>query len=134
MVVKFRKFVQNKLWRDKAVSLMEQTGSKMHLKPLNDLEFAEQLRAKFMEEAAEVRVAKNREHLIEELADVLEVLAAMGELHNFTLADVQAAQALKKEKRGGFSGRTFVTVAEHLEGSFGESYCLAEPDKYPEIF
>jgi predicted house-cleaning noncanonical NTP pyrophosphatase (MazG superfamily) len=131
--MKFRKFVQNKLWRDKAVTLMEQTGSKVHLKMLDDVEFAEQLRVKFMEEAAEVSAAKNREHLIEELADILEVLSAMGELHNFTLADVQAAQALKKEKRGGFGGRTFVTVAEHLEGSFGEKYCLAEPEKYPEI-
>ena len=43
-IMKFRKFKQNKLWRDKAVELMEQTGSKVHWTKLNDSDFLDQLK------------------------------------------------------------------------------------------
>ena len=38
----------------------------------------------------------------------------------------------KQQDKGGFQGRKYVTIAEHLPGSPGEKYCLADPDKYPE--
>lgn len=46
-----RAFLQNKLWRDRAVELMEQTGSVIYYKRLDDGEFEEQLRLKMLEEA-----------------------------------------------------------------------------------
>jgi len=129
----FRTFKQNKLWRDKAVELMEQTGSKIHWTRLNDDAFAKELRTKFMEEAEEVYSAPSKENLVEELADVLELITSLCEVHHFTMEDIIAAQQKKNEKRGSFKGRKFVTIAEHLVGSFGEKYCLADPEKYPEI-
>lgn len=42
-------------------------------------------------------------------------------------------QKRKKESRGGFEGRKFVKIAEHPIGGLGEKYCLADPEKYPEI-
>jgi hypothetical protein len=42
-------------------------------------------------------------------------------------------QQKKFLKRGGFAERKYVTTAEHPEGSFGEKYCRANPEKYPEI-
>ena len=129
----FRTFKQNKLWRDKAVELMEQTGSKIHWRRLDDNVFAEELKIKFMEEALEVASATTNEQLIEELADILEVVSSLCEIHNFTMEDIVAAKQKKNEKRGSFKGRKFVKVAEHLVGSFGEKYCLADPEKYPEI-
>lgn len=128
----FRTFKQNKLWRDKAVDLMEQTGSKIHWTRLDDGAFAKELKIKFMEEAEEVANAHSKEHLIEELADILEVITSLCDVHNFTMEDIVAAQQKKNEKRGSFQGRKFITVAEHLVGSFGEAYCLADPEKYPE--
>jgi hypothetical protein len=47
--------------------------------------------------------------------------------------DIIDVQGQKCQKRGGFRERKFVTVAEHMENSFGEKYCLADPGKYPEI-
>lgn len=131
--MKFRKFQQNKLWRDKAIELLEQTGSKIHWIQLNDQEFEEQLRIKFAEESQEVIKSTTKEQLIEELADILEVIASFGDVYEFTLQDVIDAQIKKKQARGGFSGRKFVTIAEHQDGSFGTQYCLADPNKYPEI-
>ncbi len=54
-------------------------------------------------------------------------------LHNFTLQDVLTAQKKKHQERGGFEGRAFVTHVEHPEGSSAVTYCLNDPEKYPEI-
>ncbi|HEX2579873.1 MAG TPA: nucleoside triphosphate pyrophosphohydrolase [Rhabdochlamydiaceae bacterium] len=128
-----RKFKQEKLWRDKAIDRLEQMGSKVHWTKLDAEQFLQQLKRKLLEEAEEVWNAKTEEHLVEELADVLEVVEAFCELHGKALQDVIALQHKKREERGGFQGRRFVTVAEHPIGSFGEKYCLNDPEKYPEI-
>ena len=131
--MKLRKFKQDKLWRDKAVDRLEQTGSKVHWKRLDADQFEEQLKIKLMEEAEEVCSAKTKESLLEELADVLEVVISFCEFHEVTLQDIIDLQQKKHQERGGFQGRKFVTVAEHPLGSFGEKYCLNDPEKYPEI-
>lgn len=131
--MKYRSFKQDKLWRDKAVDIMEEMGSLITWKRLDDQEFIEQLKVKLVEETQEVVNTKTKDHLSEELADVLEVIISFCEVHNLSLEDIVKIQHEKQAKRGGFSGRKFVTIASHLEGSFGEKYCLADPEKYPEI-
>ena len=131
--MKFRKFRQNKLWRDNAVNLMEKMGSKIHWSRLESDAFNEELKVKLQEEVSEVCAAKTKTSLLGEPADVLEVISAFCDLHEVTLHDVIQLQEKKHQERGGFKERKFVTVAEHLEGSFGEKYCLADPEKYPEI-
>jgi predicted house-cleaning noncanonical NTP pyrophosphatase (MazG superfamily) len=129
----FRKFQQNKLWRDKAIDMAEAKGSKIHWMRLDDVAMAQQLKIKFMEESQEVCATANKQALIEELADVLEVINAFGAIYNFTLQDICNARDKKYQERGGFQGRKFVTVAEHPTGSYLVDYCLKEPEKYPEI-
>lgn len=131
--MKFRKFKQDKLWRDGAVERLVTMGSKIHWRRLSDIEFAEQLKKKFLEEAQEVYNAQTKEALLEELADIVEVISSLCDVHSVTLQDIIAVQQKKKQERGGFEGRKFVTVAEHPIGSFGEKYCLADPTRYPEI-
>lgn len=128
-----RKFKQNKLWRDGAVERLEKLGSKVHWTQLDTDQFTKQLKVKLLEEAEEVTNATTKESLLEELADILEVVASFCELHQVTLQDIIAIQHKKHQERGGFQGRKFVTVAEHPKGSFGEKYCLNDPEKYPEI-
>ncbi len=132
--IKMRKFIQNKLWRDKAPDMMEKNhGSIIHWHWLNDNEFNEELKLKLLEEVNEVRLAKSKEELIGELADVFEVLDNLCKLNNISKNEVIAEQEIKATKRGGFAERKYVTIAEHPENSFGEKYCLADPIKYPEI-
>ena len=131
--MKYRKFTQNKLWRDKLVELMNQNQSKIHYKELNNQEFIEQLQIKLLEEAQEVCDANTKENLIEELADMLEVISAFCTVQNITFQDIINIKNKKYNERGGFEGRKFVTIAEHPVGSFGEKYCLNDPEKYPEI-
>jgi predicted house-cleaning noncanonical NTP pyrophosphatase (MazG superfamily) len=129
----YKKFLQNKLWRDKAAQMLAIHGSYVDAKTLNDEEFAEELKLKIQEEVAEIVASKSKQELIEECADVLEVILAFGSLHGFSLRDVLDAQVKKREERGGFEARMFVTHAYHRVGSFGENYCLKSPEKYPEI-
>ncbi|MBA3953782.1 nucleoside triphosphate pyrophosphohydrolase [Candidatus Dependentiae bacterium] len=128
-----RVFKQNKLWRDKAITRLEESGSKIHTLDLADQEYDKQLRLKLVEEADEVLKAPSKSTLIEELADVLEVIKALCKAHAITLDTVSEAQEKKYRERGGFESKKFVVKAEHPEGSFGEKYCLADPEKYPEI-
>lgn len=127
------KFLQNKLWRDKAPDMMRARGSIIHVTKIDDAEYDRQLRIKLTEEAAEVCAAQSQKQLIEELADVLEVIDAVCALHEISSEDVRVMQTKKRDERGGFYKRAFVTIAEHPAGSFGEQYCRAQPDKYPEV-
>jgi predicted house-cleaning noncanonical NTP pyrophosphatase (MazG superfamily) len=128
-----RIFRQNKLWRDKAVEMLEQQGSRIHWQRLDDNQYDQELRIKLLEEAEEVRVATSPHELISELDDAMEVVESIAKLHNLALSDIKILQEKKQKERGGFEERKFVTTAEHPEGSFGEKYCLEAPYKYPEI-
>lgn len=131
--MKMRKFLQQKLWRDKLIEIAENNGSIMHYTILDDTEYDTQLRSKLQEESHEVQQAATQSELIEEIADVLEVLDALCVLHKLDLATIKKAQENKRTERGGFYSRKFVTIAEHEDGSYGTLYCLKQPQKYPEI-
>ena len=131
--MKRRKFLQNKLWRDRMPATLEKDGSIIHLKALDDCEYDRELRMKLIEETAEVKAAHSRDNLIEEIADVLEVIDSLCLLHKVDKEVVLKAQEKKRLDKGGFVGRSFVTFSEHLEGSVSEAYCFADPLKYPEI-
>lgn len=128
-----KKFFNNKLWRDKMVDIVEQQGSYVEWKYLNDTEYDLRLKEKIVEEAQEIGVVQSRDQLIEELADLTEAINALCLLHKITDEQIKDNQKNKTAKRGGFSGRKFVEIVEHPEGSDAERYCLANPDKYPEI-
>ncbi len=131
--MKMRKFLQNKLWRDKMPQKLEATGSTIHIKKLTDAEFDNELRIKLLEEADEVQTAQSKDELIGELADIYEVIDTICTLHGINKEAILSVQTQKRTDRGGFMERKYVTIAEHPEGSYGVEYCLAQPEKYPEI-
>jgi predicted house-cleaning noncanonical NTP pyrophosphatase (MazG superfamily) len=130
---KMRSFKQHKLWRDNLPAMMEKRGSVIYIKQLDDQEFDHELRLKLLEEADEVKAAQSDKMLIEELADLYEVIDSLLALHKIDKKEVLRVQERKRNERGGFMARAYVTVADHPEGSFGVEYCLAAPEKYPEI-
>jgi predicted house-cleaning noncanonical NTP pyrophosphatase (MazG superfamily) len=129
-----RTFLQKKLWRDNAVDMMEKNhGSKIEWRRLDDQEFNQHIRVKLLEEAEEVVTAQSRNELISELADLYEVINSLMAINNISAEEIIAEQKRKYDERGGFARRTYVEKAHHPIGSFGEKYCLANPQKYPEI-
>lgn len=129
----FRTFKQNKLVRDKIIDIMQSKGSKLYAYKLNDQDFLKQLKIKLLEEAQEVHKAQTEHELLEELADLLEIIDTLAKLNNLTTKDLQQTQEKKRNEKGGYEDRIFLSFAEHPKDSPQERYCLADPDKYPEV-
>lgn len=112
---------------------MENKGSKIHIKELSDIEYKAVLIDKLFEEVTEIKAAVKKEEITEEIADVLEVIDAICNIHNIKYSDIENCKQKKLSSRGGFYNRQYVTLVEHKPDSFGEKYCLNQPEKYPEV-
>lgn len=130
-----KKFFMNKLVRDKAVDIMRKNGcTHIETYTLDDNEdFLEALAEKMVEELEEVFDSESREEMIEELADIEEVLIAFKELVEISQAEVDAARKKKKAEKGGFGGRHFIEYADATVGSAAYKYALEKEKKYPEM-
>ncbi len=125
-----RRFVHNKLWRDKGPARMEATGSVVHVTILDDEEYNKQLGLKLLEESHEVCQAQSKEDLISEVGDVLEVLDCIIALHGLSRDEIESERIIKREDRGSLLERQFVTTTESIPGSFLDLYCSKDPNKY----
>lgn len=98
----------NKLVRDKIPLKIEQNGEYPLTKTLNDKEFEKAIDDKLKEEVLEVVLAKDKDDVAEELADLLEVMLKKAEINNITFDEVEKLRKLKKDKRGGFDKKVFL--------------------------
>jgi predicted house-cleaning noncanonical NTP pyrophosphatase (MazG superfamily) len=128
-----RKFYQNKLWRDKLIALREAQGAIVHVIPLSDAEFREELGIKLLEEANEVYAADTHEELIGEIADVLEVIDCILKFHGISKEEIMKLKESKAAQFGSYIDQRLVDFAEYPIGSKEEKHCLEHPDKYPEL-
>ena len=97
--------IYNKLVRDKIPEIIRQDGKEPVVRIMEKAEFVSELKAKLVEESNEVASAEDREHFIDELADVKEVLNALFATEEITEEEVELARVAKAEKRGGFEDR-----------------------------
>ena len=132
-MTQYRKFLQNRLYRDKRVAMLEVTGSRFIMRELSHKEYDSALKEKLHEECEEVISTQNKQELVEEIADVFEVIDALCALYKITKDEVIAVQEKKREKAGGFYERKFVESVEHPIGSSAEAYYLKDPKKHQEI-
>jgi phosphoribosyl-ATP pyrophosphohydrolase len=73
------------------------------------------LKAKRVEAALEAQAAGDRDALIGELADVVEVMAALMAVEGMNWAQVRAVQGQKRQSRGGFEGRVELVWVEERD-------------------
>ena len=100
--------VYNKLIRDKIVDIIEKDGKKAIVSTLNDEQYKIELLKKLLEEANEVANSSNSNEMLEELADVLEVIRYLAKINGKKLNDIVTIADEKKEKRGGFDDKVFL--------------------------
>ncbi|MDP3299897.1 MAG: nucleoside triphosphate pyrophosphohydrolase, partial [Phenylobacterium sp.] len=100
------RFRVEKLIRDGLPPMMREQGLTVFCHRLGDAEFLTALKAKLLEEAEEVAVA-TADDLLEELADVSEVLMALIAAAGLSPEAVEAARLAKRAQRGGFEGRVY---------------------------
>ena len=100
--------VYNKLVRDKIPEIMESKGEKPIIRILSDEEYISALERKLDEEVGEYHRDKNAE----ELADILEVVFALGDAIGCSSEELMEIYQKKRESRGGFEKRYFLISKE----------------------
>lgn len=132
--MKTKRFLLDKLGRDKAAELFAEQGCKLKFHIVEDNEeYLDALTQKMVEELEEIFECETKEQAIEELADLEEVMAAFKKLINVDQKEIDTARKEKLEKHGGFEKRVYVEHVEVPEGTERYNYFMEDPDKYPEI-
>lgn len=100
--------IHNKLVRDKIPQIIENSGKNPIIKTLDQDTFLTELRKKANEELNEYLSAKTNEDAIEELADLLEIIHSLAEIHDSSIEEIEKVRAEKADKRGGFKEKVFL--------------------------
>lgn len=98
----------NKLVRDRIPEVITRNGKKCSTRILDNEEYIKELKKKSFEELEEYVKAQTDEEAIEELADILEILHALADVHGSTMREVDVIRKSKAEKRGGFQDKVFL--------------------------
>ncbi len=93
-----------KLVRDRVPAIIEEEGRKAKTRQATESEYSRLLMNKLDEEVSELSHAKG-DKLVEECADVLEVLDAILAVNGKTIEEAFAVKKEKKKERGGFEKR-----------------------------
>lgn len=90
--------VYDKLVRDRIPEIIEASGSKCEIETVSDEVALEYLYKKLGEEVSELLKDRN----LDEIADVMEVLFAIGKKYGYSEDEVLGRRSEKKNTRGGF--------------------------------
>ena len=92
-----------KLIRDNLPDIIISKWEKCDFYIADDIEYYVELLKKLVEESIEVKESKNKKELIEELADVLEVINSICDNKWISLDDIEKTRLQKKSERWWFS-------------------------------
>lgn len=98
----------NKLVRDKIPHIIRSSGKECRTRILNPDEYKQELRTKLQEELDEYVSAASDQEALEELADMLEVIRSLAEMHGANAVQLDKLRADKAEVRGGFQERVYL--------------------------
>lgn len=97
----------DKLVRDRIIEIIEEKGGKATWHLASDEEYELKLKEKLIEETKEFA----KDGVIEEMADIFEVITALLAMNDWKIEDVVAIQKEKHAKRGGFEKRIILEEA-----------------------
>ncbi len=97
----------NKLVRDNIVDIILENGETPIFKKLDDKEYLLELKKKLQEEALEVFNANNDE-ILEELADILEIITNIALENNYSLDDIVNKSKEKNKQKGSFVKKIYL--------------------------
>jgi predicted house-cleaning noncanonical NTP pyrophosphatase (MazG superfamily) len=100
--------IYNKLIRDKITNIMEEQGKTFEVEVLDDPTYIKMLNEKLKEELEEYYNARNKEEVIGELSDIMELVFAIADFNGISHEELEQARLTKKEKRGGFKEKIFL--------------------------
>ncbi len=98
----------NKLVRDKIPEIIESTGDTPIIRILDEEEYEIELKRKLEEEKEEVMNVETSDEVLEELADMLEVIFSIAMVEGKDEQDLLKIMKTKREKRGAFTKRIYL--------------------------
>lgn len=107
----------NKLVRDKIPQIIAGEGKKAQTSILDNNRYAIALKHKMVEEARELVNAHSRKDILNELADLDELIRATAIHHGITAAELEQARLHKVTERGGFMQKIFLHQVEESSAS-----------------
>jgi len=125
-------FEFNKLIRDKLRIEYERMNQKATYRKLSSSEFFEALKQKLIEEVKEIQPT-DRDSVVNELADVYQVIEEMIKVYDIAPEEIQKVKATKLKKKGGFSEALFVETLELSDEDEWNEYYRKEPDVFKEL-
>lgn len=102
----------NKLIRDKLPEIIKSKGADAKYKILSKKQFEKYLILKVEEEASALPSAKTKKELINELADVMEVIEEIKKLKRITDKEIKIERKKNMDKKGGFKKKIFLVWSE----------------------
>lgn len=124
-------FRLEKLVRDRIPELMSEPGNVLDVLTLDHKAHIRALKEKLREEVEEVFNAQTRDQVIEEIADVAEVLDALALKLSIKKSEIEATKRAKSMRKGGFDRGIFVKTVQIPSDSSLALRFLEEPSKYP---
>lgn len=126
-------FKCDKLVRDNTLKRFEEADVTAQHKIVSNKDLIDALNCKLIEEAYEVQDAKSRQEVVEELADLLEVIDGLCKGHGISLEDIIAEKKAKIAQRGSFDQGIYIDTIQMSKDNPKAAYFRAAPDKYPEV-
>lgn len=127
-------FKYSKLVRDNIPRFHEESGHIIDWRALRGSELMRALARKLHEEADEVDGALSHDELIEEIADVQQIINDLCVVSDISQAELLAVMDKKAARKGGFTKGAFIeTVTMSDDDDKWVTYCRQSPEKYPEV-
>lgn len=100
--------VYNKLVRDNIPQIIHNAGKICDVEVLKDKQYKIELRRKLVEEALELSKSNSKQEMIEELADVFELLDYILIEEKIDILEVKKRRIQKNMDKGGFDDKLYL--------------------------
>ncbi|WCR53540.1 MAG: hypothetical protein PG981_000562 [Wolbachia endosymbiont of Ctenocephalides orientis wCori] len=101
-------FKIDKLVRDHTPEIMRSHGMVVYYRIMEKDEYVERLKNKLLEEAKEVIASKTPDETLEELADLVEVIHALGKESGLSIEQIEEKRISKRQEIGSFDNRIYI--------------------------
>ncbi len=102
----------NKLVRNKIPEIIVKNNGTPTTRILTDEDYNIELIKKLKEECKEVENANDKKEILEECADVLQVIEDIAKLNGSSIDEIVEIKKHKEEKRGAFDSKVFLESVE----------------------